>query len=119
MVFAGAGISLFELKDGALREIPGVRQNLGHRGRRPRRDYVNHVLEHAAGARYYATTDGFLDEGGGERGFGFGTQRFREMLLDHAATPMREQAGLFKQALKAYRGSRKQRDDVTLVGFRL
>jgi len=119
VVFAGAGISLFELKGGALREIPGVRQNLGHRGRRPRRGYVNHVLEHAAGARYYATTDGFLDEGGGERGFGFGTRRFREMLLAHAATPMRDQAGLFKQELKAYRGSRKQRDDVTLIGFRL
>ncbi|GFK92273.1 Methyl-accepting chemotaxis protein McpH [Fundidesulfovibrio magnetotacticus] len=119
VVFAGAGISLHVLRGAALEEVRGDRQNLGYRGRKPRSEHVNHVIPLEPGMRFYATTDGFLDEGGGEQGYGFGAERFREMLLANAATPLEAQAELFKETLKRYRGSRKQRDDITVVGFSL
>jgi len=117
LVFAGAGLSLFILGPGGLREIKGDRQRLGFRQAFAGREYTAHVVGDTRGLRFYATTDGFLDEGGGEKGYGFGEKRFGEMLLAHAAIPMAAQAALFEETLSAHRGERKQRDDITLIGF--
>lgn len=115
VVFAGAGISLHMLVQGELHQIKGDRQRLGFRGLRLKYPFTNHVLEKVGQARFYATTDGVLDEGGGAQGYGFGEQRYRELLLAAAHTPMSEQATYFTQALRDYRGRRKQRDDITMI----
>jgi serine phosphatase RsbU (regulator of sigma subunit) len=73
----------------------------------------------APGIHYYAVTDGFLDEGGGVKGYGFGRERFRTMLLEGARHPLARQGELFEALLVQWRGERKQRDDITMVGFRL
>jgi serine phosphatase RsbU (regulator of sigma subunit)/ABC-type phosphate/phosphonate transport system substrate-binding protein len=119
LVFAGAGLSLFLLRGDELREIKGDRQRLGFRESFAGREYTNHVIEDVRGTRFYAATDGFLDEGGGEKGYCFGQERFRALLLAEAGRPMAGQAEAFLKTLAAYRGERKQRDDVTLVGFTL
>jgi serine phosphatase RsbU (regulator of sigma subunit) len=117
LVYAGAGLSLFILGPDGLREIKGDRQRLGFRQAFAGREYTDHVVEDTLGLRFYATTDGFLDEGGGEKGYGFGEKRFGEMLLAHARLPLADQAALFERTLAAHRGERKQRDDITLIGF--
>jgi len=117
LVFAGAGLSLFILGPDGLLEIKGDRQRLGFCKAFAGREYTDHIVEDVRGKRFYAITDGFLDEGGGEKGYGFGGKRFSEMLLAHAGRPMADQAALFEQTLAAHRGERKQRDDITLIGF--
>jgi serine phosphatase RsbU (regulator of sigma subunit) len=117
LVFAGAGLSLFILGPDGLGEIKGDRQRLGFRQAFAGRDYTNHEVADVRGKRFYATTDGILDEAGGEKGYGFGEKRFGEMLLAHAGLPLAKQAARVEETLAAYRGERKQRDDVTLIGF--
>ena len=68
---------------------------------------------------YYLTTDGYLDQAGGSKGFGLGNSRFRELLRSHAQLPLSEQAELLRQALDEYRGNHAQRDDITLLAFRM
>jgi serine phosphatase RsbU (regulator of sigma subunit) len=69
-------------------------------------------------ATYYLTTDGFLDQSGGGKGYGFGRQRFSELLRRHARLPMSEQRAAFLQVLADYQGGRPQRDDITVLSFR-
>lgn len=118
LAFAGAGLSLYVLSGGTLRELKGERQRIGYSGSDCDFAYTNHILDIEAGTYYYAVTDGFLDEGGGTKGYGFGTERFRNMLTRHAGHPLGKQGELFEQILAEWRGDRTQRDDITMVGFR-
>lgn len=68
---------------------------------------------------YYLATDGYLDQAGGVKGFGLGSSRFHELLRTHAQLPLSEQAEMLKQELDEYRGSHAQRDDITLLAFRM
>lgn len=117
--FAGAGLSLYIASQGVVREIKGDRARVGYRNLRRQAVYTDHEVILAPGDSCYLTTDGLLDERGGEHGFGFGTGQFREMLAAHGARTMAEQLAIFEQILSTYRGSYPQRDDVTLIGFRI
>ena len=117
VVFAGAGISLYVLSDGQPREIKGDRRAIGYRGARAGSGYTNRVVEAGPGTRFYAATDGVIDEGGGDKGYCFGAHRLSVMLASGAHLPMSEQAVMFERVLDDYRGGRKQRDDIAVIGF--
>ncbi|MEO5342256.1 MAG: biofilm regulation protein phosphatase SiaA [Gammaproteobacteria bacterium SHHR-1] len=114
--YAGAKIALYWSDGAEVGEIKG--------GRRPLCDrklgvYSDQTLEMRPGTTYYLVTDGYLDQAGGELGYGFGNSRFAALLQEHARLPMQEQAAALNQALEAYRGDHQQRDDITLLSFRI
>ncbi len=115
LLYAGAKISLYASNGEVLREVPGGRRALGDKRTEV---YENVELKMEPGWTYYLATDGFLDQAGGEHGFGFGNTRFAGMLKRHARRPLTEQATAFTQALAEYQGGRPQRDDITLLSFR-
>jgi len=119
IVFAGAGIDLFLTVDGVASIVPGARQAVGYR--RSDRDfiYTNTVIEAGDGMTFYLASDGILDQPGGPKGWGFGRQRFRELIGGLSRLPCREQADAVRSGLSAYRGDLAQRDDITVIGFRL
>ena len=119
MICAGAGLSLYLLTDGTVTEIKGERQGIGYSTSNPDSVYTNHVRDLGAATTCYATTDGFFDESGGEKGFGFGRQRFKDMIRKYAHYPLQKQKEYFVQTLDEWRGTRKQRDDITAIGFRI
>ncbi|MBF0531047.1 MAG: hypothetical protein HQK55_17635, partial [Deltaproteobacteria bacterium] len=65
------------------------------------------------------TTDGLLDEPGGEKRYGFGSERFKAMLTANSQLGMVKQKEVVGRILAEYRGDYQQRDDVTLIGFRV
>ncbi|MBP2306916.1 SpoIIE family protein phosphatase [Azospirillum melinis] len=102
---------------GTVGEVKGDAQSLGYRRSDSGHRFTTHRVELTPGRSFYLTTDGFLDQAGGTRGFGFGNRRFTAMLLEHDAIPMTERRAAFAQALAEHQGERAQRDDITLVGF--
>lgn len=118
LIFAGAGLSLYILsKRGQLQEIKGDRQRVGYRASDVNFSYTCHALDIDVDSNYYAVTDGFFDEGGGTKGYSFGNDRFDEMLIEHAHLPLEKQGEAFSRTLALWRGNRKQRDDITMIGF--
>ena len=116
LCYAGAKISLYWSDGLAVHEVKGGRRALGDRRQG---SYTDTQVEVIPGATYYLTTDGFLDQAGGEQGYGFGDTRFAQLLLTHARLPMEQQASALDQVLEAYRGDYPQRDDITLLSFRI
>ena len=114
--YAGAKISLYWSDGQTVQEVKGGRRALGDRRQG---SYTDIQVEIVPGATYYLTTDGFLDQAGGELGYGFGDTRFAQLLLAHARLPMEQQASALNQVLEAYRGDYPQRDDITLLSFRI
>lgn len=113
--FAGAKIALYWSDGETVEEIKGERRALADR--KPG-NYRDHEMPLLSGRTYYLTTDGFLDQAGGEDGFGFGDSRFAAMLRSHAGYPLAEQGAAFSEILAQYQGELAQRDDITILSFR-
>ena len=114
LTFAGAKLDLYASDGHHLECFKGSKRALGHR--RPMR-YTNQHLTLHPGWRYYLCSDGFLDQAGGEHGFGFGNRRFEALLKRLAMAPLDTQPSAFEQALNDYQGQHSQRDDITLLVF--
>lgn len=112
--FSGAKISLYASDGKEVQRYSGAKRALGDR---KQGDYENVDLP-LSGWTYYMTTDGYLDQAGGEKRFGFGNKRFEQLLIDNAQRPLAEQASAFTNALDEYMGDLPQRDDVTVLSFR-
>ena len=114
--FAGAKVSMFYSDGQSVNEIKPSRRAINEKRRG---SYVNVDLPLAAGTSYYLVTDGYLDQAGGEHGFGFGHSRFAELLRQHAALAPAEQREAFLRSMRNYQGDYPQRDDVTVMCFRV
>lgn len=115
LLFAGAKISLYWSDGVMVEEVKGNRRALGDRRIGT---YFDQDLTLQADRTYYLTTDGFLDQAGGEHGFGFGKGRFAAMLRQHARLGLAEQGAAIAETLAQYQGERPQRDDITVLSFR-
>lgn len=115
VTFAGAKIALYWADGVEVDAIKGARRSIGDR---QVGEYSNQMIELRAERTFYLCTDGFLDQAGGDKGFGFGNARFVEMLRLHATLPLAGQCSAFASTLAAYQGSHPQRDDITMLCFR-
>ncbi|HZW21336.1 biofilm regulation protein phosphatase SiaA [Noviherbaspirillum sp.] len=115
VTFAGARIALYWSDGEEVGSIHGARRSIGDRyiG-----EYANESVPLLPARTFYLSTDGFLDQAGGEKGFGFGNARFVDMLRRHARRPLTEQSSAFASTLAEYQGNHPQRDDITMLCFR-
>ncbi|MBK1672415.1 histidine kinase [Ectothiorhodospira shaposhnikovii] len=114
--YAGARISLYHSDGSDVKTINGGRRALGDRRVG---EYEDTELRLDPATTYYLVTDGYLDQSGGDLGFGLGQSRFKALITEHARRPMPEQAAALDQALDDYRGEHDQRDDITILAFRV
>ncbi|MAF16065.1 MAG: histidine kinase [Marinomonas sp.] len=112
--FSGAKIALYASDGQVVEKHQGCRRAIGDR---KVGEYMNQDLP-LSGWTYYMTTDGYLDQAGGDKQFGFGNKRFESLLLENAQRPLSQQTARFAEALDDYMGDLPQRDDITLLSFR-
>lgn len=113
--FSGARISLYWSNGSELHSIAGGNRALCDRRRG---SYEDHDLPLLSGFTYYLSTDGFLDQSGGDDGFAVGHERFTQWLQQNARKPLPEQKQAFSESLSQFRGDFPQRDDITILSFR-
>ncbi|WP_216903318.1 SpoIIE family protein phosphatase [Synechococcus sp. CCY 9618] len=113
--FAGAKISLYWTDGQNMHMVRGDNRAIcDHRIGA----YTDHDLELLPDCTYYLTTDGLLDQSGGDEGFSLGTEKFSQWLVRLARKPLAEQRRALAEALAEYRGNHPQRDDITILSFR-
>ncbi|MFC0212761.1 SpoIIE family protein phosphatase [Paenibacillus chartarius] len=121
--FAGAKCSLYVIGEGGgeVRMIKGDAKRIGYR--RTPDHYTFEVKELSAGSRdtLYMTTDGYLDQNGGDNNYSYGRKRFVELIAAAAGDGMEleEQRRFFEAAMREYMGDAEQRDDWMVVGLRV
>ncbi len=119
LLFAGAGIDLLYASGPLLISISGARQSIGYR--RTKMDFVYPMtaVEVQHGMNFFLASDGILDQSGGEKGWGLGKKRFQELLESISELPSTEQLQAIEKELSSYQGDLPQRDDITVIGFKL
>ncbi|WP_158606776.1 SpoIIE family protein phosphatase [Paenibacillus ginsengarvi] len=118
-VFAGAKFTLYIRGAGGVQEIEGSRKSVGYRNTPNDYAYTSAMVNVDSGDELFLTSDGLIDQNGGEKNYSFGKSRWRKWLETGAGTPMSGQKQHLESVLQSYRGDEPQRDDITVVGLRL
>lgn len=115
--YAGAGIDLFSLKGGQATRHRSARQGLGYQRRSKGAAMPEISLTATDADRIFLTTDGLLDQSGGQKGFGFGARRLLDALQQSADLPLQAQGQFILDKLERHREGHTQRDDMAFLGF--
>ena len=119
LTFAGARFPLFQLEGGQITEYKGTKKGIGYRGISQTQTYDETVIDLNPGMTFYMSSDGYLDQVGGEKRRMFGKKRFKQLLIDMEMLDFEEQKRMLMQALADYQGEETRRDDVSIVAFRI
>jgi len=117
--YAGAETPLFYIQNGKLTMLKGDRQSIGYRNSETYYAFKEHTIDVNQNTCFYLTTDGFLDQMGGEKGYPYGKKRFKQLIRAHHQKEFSVQKELYLEAIKQYRGEGEATDDMTLVGVKI
>ncbi len=119
IIFSGSKISLFYFENG-IHTIKGDRFKLGYKNKNTEIfDFTNHSVPVKQNTIFYLSTDGFFGQNGEENEFPFGRSAFCTLLEQIHEKPLQEQMNIMDSTLKKFMGNKEQRDDITVLGFKI
>jgi len=118
VTFAGAKTPLFYIKDSKLNIIKGDRKSVGYSRVSKDFKFKNFDFDIDEDTYIYITTDGFIDQCGGDSMFPFGKKRLQKLLLENHKKDFMLQKDIYLRELMEYQGSKDRLDDISFVGFK-
>ena len=119
LIFVGARFELYLVENGTVSIIKGNKNGIGYHGISHTQEYDEHEIVNLSGKSFYMTSDGLIDQVGGERRRMYGKKRFRELLLSLQDKPIADQKMAIYKELLDYQGDENRRDDVAVIGFKV
>jgi serine phosphatase RsbU (regulator of sigma subunit) len=118
VTFAGAKSKLFYTDKGELKEIKGTKRSIGGGRKSEAKPFENHEFVLKGSEIIYLFTDGIIDQQNswGEK---FGKEQLRNLLTNISHLPLKEQYGRILVELNNFMQTQAQRDDISLIGFRI
>lgn len=117
--YAGAFNPLYHFRGGELRQVPADKFPVGAFIGEELNKFTNHEITIQSGDVLYVFSDGYSDQFGGPRNKKFMSKRFREMLLEIHALPMKEQKEFLTNRIQEWMGENQQVDDILIIGIRI
>jgi serine phosphatase RsbU (regulator of sigma subunit) len=117
--YAGANTALFYTQEKELITIKGDRHSIGYKKSDNNFVFTDHTIEALSGMQFFITTDGYLDQNGGEKGFPFGVKRFKEILTENMDESMADKQEILLYEMQKYQKDEERNDDVTVIGFKI
>ncbi|MCP4751425.1 MAG: response regulator [Proteobacteria bacterium] len=117
--YAGAKIPLFSVRNGELEMIKGNRHSIGYKKSDPGYQFKDHIIDVSRDTRLYLTTDGYLDQNGGKKGFPFGRKKFQQLIEQNYHKSFADQKVAFLDGIQDYRGNEEKNDDMAMIGVHI
>ena len=118
--FAGAEVPLFYFDENKeFQIIKGDRHSIGYKKSDANYQFKEHTIELKSGMQFYLTTDGYLDQNGGEKSFPFGKKRFKQLLEEYKDEAFCDQQEILLDTMAQYQGEEERNDDITIVGLKI
>lgn len=118
ITYAGAHVPLFYMKEGHMSSIKADRHSIGYKTSDPDFEFHDHEIDFDLNMQFYISSDGYIDQNGGEKGFPMGKKRMMNLLEKHHKKSMKDQKVILEEVLVSYQGDEDRNDDITIVGFR-
>lgn len=119
LTFSGAKFSLFYSRHNSVHEIKGDAQRIGYLESKESFTYKDHHMTYTPQDYFYMTSDGYLEQCGGDKGLPLSKRRFKSFINKCYGKSMEEQKKMLEQYLAEYRKSQAQMDDIVVFGFRI
>jgi len=123
--YAGAKNPLYLISDNIITVIKGDKETIGGGGMISKqfmpleREYTNHIIPIKKDISIYLFTDGYMDQFENTERKKFGTQKFKELLLNNQQLTMKQQKELLVKEHEDWKGSTAQIDDILVIGLKL
>ena len=117
--YSGANTSLIILKDDELKTIKGNKHSVGYKKSDKDFIFTDHEVCVEKEMSFFITTDGYLDQNGGDKGFPFGRKRFENLLLEYKNESFADIQEILLDSLARHQGDEIRNDDVTVIGFKI
>jgi len=121
--FAGAETPLFYIDaNEEFQTVKGNRYSVGYKKCDMDYVYKETSIEVQEGMKFYCTTDGYLDQNGGDKDFPFGKKRFGNIIKQNYRLPMEEQKKVFIDEMDKYESqivNNDRNDDMTVIAFEI
>ncbi|MFO7864528.1 MAG: SpoIIE family protein phosphatase [Salinivirgaceae bacterium] len=120
LYFSGAFHNLYRVAEGSLQIIKGDKLTVGggNYGKKEMFRFTTKAIHYDPQDAFYLTTDGYLDQFGGEKDKKFLSKRFRNMIEENYQKPMVDQVKIFENQYSNWKGDNEQVDDILVVGFK-
>ncbi|QDF28812.1 SpoIIE family protein phosphatase [Halarcobacter anaerophilus] len=117
--FSGARNDIVLFIDGQIKRIKGDRHSVGYKNSDENYEFTQHTINIEKDTILYIYSDGFTDQIGGNKLIPFGKMRTLNILKKCWGKKLQEQKEHLLRALKNYRKSYEQNDDISFVGLRI
>ncbi len=121
--FAGAETPLFYMtNDNEFKTVKGNRYSVGYKKCDMDYKYQETIIEVKEGMKFYCTTDGYIDQNGGEKDFPFGKKRFTNIIKENHTLPMEKLKTIFINEMGQYEKvieNNDRNDDITVIAFEI
>ncbi|NOQ32382.1 MAG: SpoIIE family protein phosphatase [Helicobacteraceae bacterium] len=117
--FASARNELYYYQDDKLELIKGDRHSVGYKDSEVEYKFTDHIIDVSKDTTLYLSTDGYLDQNGGQKGFPFGKKRLKTLLNEIHSESMADQQEEFLYTLHDYQGAFEKNDDITVFGIKI
>ena len=119
LLFSGAETPLFLVANNEYKVIKGDRHSVGYRKSKIDYEFTDHEINLDDHNQIYLTTDGFLDQNGGHKGFPFGKKKFKEVIKSIYKGPFESQREILLDTINQYQGENERTDDMTMAGIKI
>jgi PAS domain S-box-containing protein len=117
--FAGAETPLFYVEDKKMKIIKGDRHSVGYKKSDASYQFTDHTIKVKKGMQFYLTTDGYLDQNGGDKGFPFGKKRFKSIIEESYNCSFEEKEKIILKELEIFQHNEERNDDITVIGVQI
>jgi serine phosphatase RsbU (regulator of sigma subunit) len=119
LLYSGANIELYIKNGKEIKFLKHQSKGVGYSyiEMKETLDYQSMTIQE--GDIFIASTDGFIHQNGGQKNYPFGKKRLYNMIQECEAIELSEIKAQFEDTLKVYMNNEEQRDDITMIGFKV
>jgi serine phosphatase RsbU (regulator of sigma subunit) len=118
MIFAGAKMPLFCLRENKMIEIEPDSMSVGIISK-IEDEFKNQNFTLQSNDIIYLFSDGFYDQFGGKEGRKFLLKNFKSLLLEIKIIPLQEQRNILEHTIVEWKGNYDQVDDILVIGLKI
>lgn len=120
--YAGAFNPLYIIRNNELIVLEADRKPVGwwvYSDVESQRLFSRQEIQLKKGDMLYSSSDGYMDQFGGEKGKKFSKKRFKDLLLSINDKTMEEQNNMLHETFEQWKGEEEQVDDICVIGVRV
>jgi serine phosphatase RsbU (regulator of sigma subunit) len=118
--YSSANSQIFLLdKNKEIKYIKADKCSIGYKKSELNYEFSNYFIDLTNIDKIYLSTDGFIDQLGGKKGFPFAKKKFKKIIKDNTDTKLSNQKEIFIEEIKKYQREYENTDDRTIIALQI